>query len=401
VLTRASLLAVTSQLPWPLDSGGHLRTFHLLRSLSSHVHVRLVAGVPPGQEGGVQAVRDAGIAVIPAYVSERQPLREGVRLAKAFAAGEPYVFYRRHDRRAVRQALTGAIADARPDILYLDHLDSMLFSSLAGGSHIVADLHNVYSLLVERTAAEHRSMIASWYLRRESRLLDAVERKAARDADLVMTVSDTEAAHFQKLGARRTCVVPNGVDCPYYESLPLGRETPRAPIVLFVGGLSWAPNVSAVQFLARTVLPGLRVRYPEAVVRIVGRGEPATMSALAGLPGVQVTGSVPDVRPHLAEASVVAVPLESGGGTRLKILEAFAAGLPVVSTAVGCEGIAAAHGRHLVVAERDDFAGAIVGLFADPGSGRRLATEARELVRRVYDWSVVGRQAAEAVSAVV
>jgi glycosyltransferase involved in cell wall biosynthesis len=400
-LRQASLLAVTSQLPWPLDSGGHLRTFHLLRALAGHFRVRLVAGVPPGQEGGTQAVRDAGITVMPAHLPERQPWREGLRMAKAVAAGEPYVFYRRHDRRAVRSALIAAIAGEAPDILYLDHLDSMLFSSLAGRSRIVADLHNVYSLLAQRTAAEHRSTIASWYLKRESRLLDRLERRTARDADLVMTVSDTEAAHFQSLGARRTCVVPNGVDCRYYESLPLGRETPRAPIVLFVGGLSWAPNVTAVQFLANVVLPNLRARYPDAIVRIVGRGQPDTMAALAAIPGVEVTGSVPDVRPHLGEASVVAVPLEAGGGTRLKILEAFAAGLPVVSTAVGCEGIAAEHGRQLIVADRGDFAGAIAGLLADPAWGRRLAAEARELVRRVYDWGVVGNQAAAAVADVV
>ena len=397
MLTAPSLLAVTSQLPWPLDSGGHLRTFHLLRALAAGGRVRLVAGVARGEEAMVEPVRQAGIDVIPAPLGERRPWREASRMAGAFARNEPYVFYRRHDRRAVRAALAEAVADETPSILYLDHLDSMLFAGMSPRSRIVADMHNVYSVLVERTAAEHPSWLQARYLEREARLIRRIERDVAAHASLVMAVSQQESKYYSELGANRVEVIPNGVDCGYYESLPVGRQTPAAPIVLFVGGLSWAPNVAAVDYLATVTLPVLRQRYPQATVRIVGRGDSDAIRALAALPGVEVTGSVPDVRPHLEQASVVAVALESGGGTRLKILEAFAAGVPVVSTPVGSEGIAAEHGRHLIVAPRDRFAEEIAALLDQPAAGARLAAEARRLAASVYDWGVVGRQAAKSI----
>jgi glycosyltransferase involved in cell wall biosynthesis len=380
-----------------LDSGGHIRTFHLLRALSAGGRVRLVAGVARGQEGTVQPLRDAGIDVIPVPLDERQPWREAVRMAGAFAHREPYVFYRRHNRSAVRTALAKAIAGETPGILYLDHLDSMLFAGMSPNSRVVADMHNIYSVLVERTAAEQRSRIRARYLTREARLLRGVERRTAAEASLVMAVSRPDSDYYRELGARQVEIVPNGVDCGYYADLPLGRQTPAAPVVLFVGGLSWAPNVAAVQFLATTTLPALRKRYPNAIVRIVGKGESEAIRALARLPGVEVTGSVRDVRPHLEQASVVAVALESGGGTRLKILEAFAAGIPVVSTPVGCEGIGAEHGQHLVIADRERFDDDIARLLDQPAIGAGLAAAARELARRVYDWAVIGRHASSAV----
>ena len=344
-----------------------------------------------------EPVRAAGIDVIPAPLGERRPWGEASRMAGAFARREPYVFYRRHDRQAVRNALTAAIARETPSILYLDHLDSMLFAGLSPHSRIVADMHNVYSVLVERTAAEHPSWLRARYLEREARLIGRIEQRVATQVSLVMAVSHPEAAYYRKLGASRVEVVPNGVDCGYYAHLPVGRPTPPAPIVLFVGGLGWAPNVAAVEYLATTTLPRLRATYPHAIVRIVGRGDSDAIRALAALPGVEVTGGVTDVRPHLEQACVVAVALESGGGTRLKILEAFAAGIPVVSTPVGCEGIAGEHGRHLIVAPRDRFAEEIAGLFDQPAAGVRLATEARDLASTVYDWGVVGRHAAAVI----
>jgi glycosyltransferase involved in cell wall biosynthesis len=397
VLSGRSLLAVTSELPWPLDSGGHLRTFHLLRALAAHGRVRLVAGMAPGQEGLAAPLREAGIDVLPAMLGGRRAWREAIRIAGAAARRQPYVFYRRHDRAAMRAAVSAAVEREAPSVLYLDHLDSMLFAGPSPSSRVVADMHNVYSMLVARTAAEHRSWIHARYLDRESRLLQGVERRVANEAALVMAVSQPEAGYYRGLGARRVEVVPNGVDCRYYQDLPEGRPTPAAPVVLFVGGLSWAPNVAAVRYLAESVLPRLRQRYAGATVRIVGRGDSDEIAAIGRLPGVVLTGSVPDVRPHLAEASVVAVALESGGGTRLKILEAFAAGVPVVSTPVGCEGIEGEHARHLVVADREDFAAEIVSLLDRPDEGTRLAREARQLAWAVYDWGVVGEKAATAI----
>ena len=194
--------------------------------------------------------------------------------------------------------------------------------------------------------------------------------------------------------------MPNGVDCAHYAGIPLGRRS-GDPLILYVGAMSWAPNASAAVFLAREALPRIQSTCPNVRLRIVGRQPPRAVAELARLPAVEVTGAVPDVRPHLRAAHVLAVPLETGGGSRLKILEAFAAGLPVVSTAVGCEGLEALDARHLVIAERRDFAEAISWLLQNPAAAESLAREARNLAMARYDWQAIGTAACAVLKSVM
>jgi glycosyltransferase involved in cell wall biosynthesis len=226
-----------------------------------------------------------------------------------------------------------------------------------------------------------------------------MEQRAAQTVDALLTVSDEDARHFEALGPRSLHLVPNGVDCAAYADLPSGRDA-ASPVILYVGTMSWGPNAAAAEFLAKMMLPRVRAVIPEARVRIVGRDAGPPVTALRRFPGVEVTEGVPDVMPHLREAALLAVPLFSGGGTRLKILEAFAAGLPVVSTPVGCEGLRVVDGEHLVVADHEHFADAVTTLLGDPARARRLAEQGRELVRQRYDWRSVGGAACAAVAEV-
>jgi glycosyltransferase involved in cell wall biosynthesis len=392
-----SVLAVSSELPWPLDTGGHLRTFHLLRTLAERFRVRLVSGTLPGQDWSIESLGKTGINVCPVKINPRIGWQECLRAAAAAARREPYVLYRRHDRAAVRSELERQMAIEPPDILYLDHIDSLVYAGLRGQTPILIDLHNVYSTLAQRVATEHNSRWKRWYLRREAKLLECMERRAAHVPDQLFTVSEDERLYFEKLGARNVKVVPNGVDCEVFQSLPVGRVG-QPPLVLYLGNMSWGPNVSAASFLARELLPPLLKRFPEARLRIVGRSPNAETRALASLSGVEVIGDVPDIKPYLGQASVLAVPLDSGGGTRLKILEAFAAGLPVVSTPVGCEGLGVRHGEHLLIAERDQFADAIGALFDDEELALRFAARARTLACQRFDWKIVGQVASNVVS---
>jgi glycosyltransferase involved in cell wall biosynthesis len=391
-----SILAVTSELPWPLDSGGHLRTFHLLRALSKRFRVRLVSAVLPGQESHIESLGQMGIAVYPAQVGPRIAWREALRAATAAARGEPYVLYRRHDRRAVRTELAHQIAIEPPDVFYFDHLDSLVYDGLRRQIPAVIDLHNVYSRLARRVSTEEKTWWRRSYLRRESKLLARMEHRAAQFADRLLTVSGDEKLYFEGLGAREVRVVPNGVDCEAFHALPTGRAS-QTPLILYLGNMSWGPNISAGVFLAREVLPVLRDRVPDVRLRIVGRSPVPEVRGLACLAGVEVVGDAPDIKPHLRETRVLAVPLDSGGGTRLKILEAFAAGLPVVSTRIGCEGIDVVHGEHLFIAERDQFVEGLRSVLEDRILPHRLAARARELVRYRYDWKIVGDAACDTV----
>lgn len=394
---RPCVVAVTSQAPWPLDSGGHLRTFHLLKVLATRMQVRLVApAAAERMSDSTAALSTAGIVPNMVPSSRRTFAGESIKALRAAFDQEPYVLYARHRRPTIFDTLRSEIAGHGPSVLYLDHLDSLVYAESNSSIPVIVDMHNVYSRLAARVAVES-GVVRRRYLERESTLLEKMERRAVKVAHTVLAVSEEEGAYFRSLGARRVVVVPNGVDCAAFERVPIGaRRGP--PTILFVGSLGWPPNATAARFLATDVLPVVRREIPAARLVIVGRDPSPEILALAS-PGsnVDVAANVPDVAPYYESAHVLAVPLESGGGTRLKILEAFAAGVPVISTPIGCEGIEARPGGHLAVAEREDFAAATLKLLSRPDRASVLAMLARALARQRYDWSVVARGACDAV----
>jgi glycosyltransferase involved in cell wall biosynthesis len=397
LMARSSVLAVTSEMPWPLDSGGHLRTFHLLRTLADRFDVRLVVPTTGRDEAGRVALEAAGVSVLLVPVEPRKALAEAVKVVTSTLRREPYVMFGRHRYLEVARVLAAVAARMRPDVLYLDHLDSLVYADAARDVPIVMDQHNVYSRLAARAAGDRAGFIRRPFLASQARLLARQEEQAAKRAHTIMAVSDDDARYFAGFGGARVVTVPNGVDCSAFASGSDARPWP--PSLLYVGALDWPPNASAARLLATEILPAVRQRVPAAHVTIVGKNPGPEVLALARTqPHVEVAANVKDVVPYFRGAHVLAVPLEAGGGTRLKILEAFATGLPVVSTPVGCEGIDAVHGEHLLIANRAQFADAIVQALQDPAAAQVRAARAQALARQTYDWSAVGRRAIEAVA---
>jgi len=396
---RPRVLAITSELPWPLNTGGHLRTFHLMKALAKRFDVRLVAAVDDANDPGIDVLRGLGVDVRPALTGARSKLGEVGRIAMAALKSEPYVMFHRHNRPALRQAVAEELRLQQPDVVYLDHVDPFAFRPLFPNAAVITDLHNVYSKLTARVADERRGP-AQWYLRREARLLADIERRIAQQSASLMTVSAEEQSEFAALGNRNVHLVPNGVDCSAYAHLPVGRAG-QSPVLLYLGALSWQPNAKAAEFLAREVISVVRQQHPEAVLKLVGRNPGPEVVALGSLPGVEVHANVPDVGVYLAEATLLTVALDSGGGTRLKILEAFAAGLPVVSTPVGCEGIDCQHGRELWIADRGKFAQATLDALAAPQLAAEFAERGRQLALAQYDWAAIGERACAGVESAI
>ena len=185
-------------------------------------------------------------------------------------------------------------------------------------------------------------------------------------------------------------VVPNGVDVQHFTP----REVKRArETLLFFGTLSYGPNLDAVLWFCNQMWPRIRKARPEVKLEVVGLDPPSQVQQLENLPGVQITGFVPDIRPKLWSATATVVPLRLGGGTRLKILEALAAGCPVVSTSVGAEGLSLVDGEHLLLANTPEaFALRVVELLASPDLRENLVDSGRRIARREYDWAMIARR---------
>ena len=182
-------------------------------------------------------------------------------------------------------------------------------------------------------------------------------------------------------------VVQTGVDTEYFT--PSTAAVDRAHMV-FTGSMDWLPNEDGMTYFCREILPRIRQSEPDATLSIIGRSPTPAVRKLAEIPGIEVTGRVDDVRPHIARGSVYIVPLRIGGGTRLKIFEAMSMGKAVVSTTVGAEGLPVTNGRDIEIADEPArFAQAVVRLMREAGARRHIEAAARRLVVEKYDWSAV------------
>jgi glycosyltransferase involved in cell wall biosynthesis len=251
--------------------------------------------------------------------------------------------------------------------------------------------HNVESVIWRRYAETERNPLKRWYIAKQYRKYLRFEREALARADLTIAVSDLDADRFRRdLGVPRVDVVDNGVDTAYFTP----EEGTREPAtMLFLGSLEWRPNLDGVAQLLDHVFPAVQRGLPQARLLLVGRNPPAWLHRAADRPGVELHANVPDVRPFLARAGLMVVPLRIGGGSRLKILEALAAGVPVVSTRVGAEGLHLDGERHFYqVEDIADLTPAILKAARSPREARARAEAGRRQVLRLYDWGELARR---------
>ena len=258
------VLAVTSELPWPLDSGGRIRTFQMARAIAAGTDFRLVVPVGPDRDRDVAELARRGIRIVPAAGSPRTGPASSPGSPPPAVGASLTCFTRRHARAEMFRAWRSELARFRPAVAYLDHLDGDLFGrdARATGVPTALDLHNVYSLIVGRLASGQSNPLKRWFFRGEARRLARVERFGGRGGRPVSPCRTRKPIISAELGGRRVRVAPNGVDCPAYAEVPTGRPG-GGRVVLYVGTMSWVPNADAARFLATEVLPQVRQQLPD------------------------------------------------------------------------------------------------------------------------------------------
>jgi glycosyltransferase involved in cell wall biosynthesis len=368
---RPRVLALLPGVPVPANTGGALRALTLLQALDRSFDTTTLSWGRKGEDPAAFQRMLEGTA----YVVDRTgPVDAAFAEAMAFMLGCP-AGYARYGWFPSR--LKNLLETQRFDFVHFDHPHTALswpqIRRLQPHVRLVLDAHNVEAEIVERLA-ESAPRWQRKGLRWQASRIRELERDLARNMDLVLTCSDKDAAAFREMGARRVRVVPNAIP-PLSPPLVAHRKD-----VVFVGSLDWRPNADAAVVLAKEIWPRCRALLPGARLLIVGRNPPLHVQALASH-DVLVMGSVPSVQPYLDRAYATAIPLRAGSGTRIKILEAWAAGVPVVASRIAAEGLPYTDGKDLILAEEPgEFARALVRLWRDRQLADSLVRSARATV---------------------
>ncbi|MGD8394530.1 MAG: glycosyltransferase [Candidatus Eiseniibacteriota bacterium] len=394
------ILILSHLVPYPTTSGVLLRCYNLLREVAREHRVHLYAlnqGVllEPGAplEASVEHLRSfcAEVQVFPIPTDGSRGAYGRLLLGNLFSR-HPYSVPRFY-APALEEAVIDLLSRRPVEIVQFETIAMAQYGALAPDLPQILVHQNVESELLARRARAERNPLTSWYLHRQAARLARCEESFLRHCDAHVAVSESDRRQFLAcVPDARVEVVVNGVDVDYFRPGP--RPEGGGAGLVFAGGMSWYPNADAMHWFLTEIWPRILEARPDATVTMIGShpSAEARRAAAADPERVRVTGLVPDIRPYVDEASLYVCPFRVGGGTRLKILDAWSQQKALVSTTVGCEGLDAVSGRDLVIADSaQDFAAAVVALLGDATRRRQLGEAGRLRAERDYAWPHVAR----------
>ena len=387
------ILWLNAGLLLPLDKGGKLRTWHVMRHLARRHTITYLSFADPSQtENDRQGMREVcdRLETVPRTDARKGTAGFYLDAARYLVNPLPY---------AVAKYRSAAYAARLNTLLAEDDFDVVVCDFLPPAANLPSPIrvpsvlftHNVEAEIWRRHVETAANPVSQALLRQQWRRMLRFEGDTLSRFDHVLAVSQSDADTFARLypGSvdRPVQVVQTGVDTSYFAPQP---DAVRRAHLVFTGSMDWLPNEDGMLYFARDILPLIRASEPDVTVSIVGRAPTPAVRRLADDAAIEVTGRVDDVRPHVAAGDVYIVPLRIGGGTRLKIFEAMAMGKAVVSTTIGAEGLPVTQGKNIVIADQPaEFAQAVVRLVRDQATRQQIEAAARRLVVDHYDWSAV------------
>lgn len=376
-----NVLFLTPYLPYPPNSGGKIRTLNLIKTISKYHKVSLLSLVQHDETKYISDLEKyCDVNTLPLKIQKHGRV-------KSFFSIYPYVTMSKYYSLENQKQIHNFISNNDFDII---QVESLLMSAYVQNISIpkVFDAHNIESDILYRTFTTSKFKVKS-VLNFVDYLKNIMyEKSAIKSFNACLSVSEIDRKRLLAMGAQRVKTLPNCVDLNYFHKIERNDFCPR---IIFTGYMSWFPNVDAIDFFCKKAYPTLKKLIPDIKFDVVGRDPKQTIQKLNEDSDILITGEVPDVRPFISNSDVCIVPLRIGGGTRLKILEYFAMGIPVISTSVGVEGIDAINGEHLII--EDDiskFPNRIIELLNDQEFAKYLAKNGRKLVEEKYSWSQYG-----------
>jgi len=388
------ILFLTQVLPWPLDAGAKMRAYYVLRHLARAHQVTLVSFVraedPPEAIAHLAQFCEA-VHTVPMVRSLALNLRAAV---KALVTGQPLIIVR--DEIAEMHSLLRRLVTEQPfDVVHADQTSMAQYGLYARDAapadrrpRAVFDVHNALFRIYAQMAQDETRAIWCLFYSRERRALERYERRLWSQFDGAVFVSDYDRAAVGAPAEDRPCLATIPIcAAPGDRTLVPASDRPRT--VLHLGTMFWPPNVQGMLWFAREVWPLVVREEPEARLVIIGRRPPAEVEALAADLRIEVTGYVEDPTPYLADTAAFLVPLHAGAGMRVKIMDAWSWGTPVVTTTLGAEGIAVTDGEDALVADSAPaFAAAVLRLLREPDLRQRLREGGQRQAQTAYNWEI-------------
>jgi glycosyltransferase involved in cell wall biosynthesis len=389
MLLKMRVLLLTQVLPYPPDSGPKVKTYYVLKYLARQHRVTLVSFVRDTDKPEyIRHLESLCEKVITVPIT-RSPVRDLAFLGKSLLTSQPWMMLR--DERAEMQAALAELAaltkDEPFDVVHADQTNMGQYALPFTRSRRVLDLHNALWVLYKRLAETTAYTSPMKYiLLRDWRLLKRYEGELCRAFEAVTAVSEEDKAALMEAGARSDMtVIPIAIDTD--EQAFIQRQ-PSGPHIVHIGTMYWPPNIDGITWFLDEIYPRVKAQVPDVRCTLIGARPPASISDRAKTdPSLTVTGYVADPLPYLRDSSMMVVPLRSGGGMRVKILNALSQGIPMVSTTVGCEGIAVTHGEDILVADDPAaFADATVRVLKDAALNQHVTTRGRQTAEQKYDY---------------
>lgn len=380
---------VKTELLHPIDKGGRIRTYNMLKALKRHhtvTYITLDSGTaaPDAERLALEYCHE--LVRVPFDEAPRRSPRFWMELAANVLSPLPYAVAK-YRSPGLRREIERVARERGVDVVVCDFLAPSQNVPDGLPCRTVLFQHNVEAAIWRRHADVRTNPLSRAYFREQWRRMRRFEGSECRRFGRVVAVSRADAETLeQDYGLTAVADVPTGVDIEYFRPAPGATRDPRE--IVFTGSMDWMPNEDGIAWFTDAVLPRIHDVMPDATLTVVGRNPPASIQELARRDSrVRVTGTVPDVRPYMERASAFVVPLRVGGGTRLKIYEAMAMECPLVSTGIGAEGLPVVHGTHLLIADAADvFASSVLDLLRDAALAGTMASTAATWVREHYSW---------------
>ena len=392
------LLWLKTELLHPIDKGGRIRTYHMLKELKREHQITYLT-LDDGSSGADARERAAEycheLVCIPHRTRPKFTPGFYLDLASNLFSPLPY-FIKKYESAQMRREITERAGRADFDVLVCDFLMPSVNVPPGVRCPTVLFQHNVEAMIWKRHFEVQQNPLKKSYLYGQWRKALAFERAACRRFDQVIAVSRDDCETIRReYGTNSVADVPTGVDTTYFR--PLGAERTEPHTLVFTGSMDWLPNDDAIQYFVREIMPLIKQSVPDVRLVVVGRNPyPGLVKLSQSDPSINVTGRVEDVRPYIERAAAYIVPIRVGGGTRLKIYEAMAMEKPVISTTVGAEGLPVRDLDELLLADTPEaFAGAVVRVLTDEELARGLAMRAAALVRERFGWDKAAEHFAE------